>query len=233
MPSETEKGVIKPLAANAIHLIEWRLRSIDQTQSRVVLQEMHTCANCIPSPATAAPWASIWTVPRTTKACTRPFPSSTHHHSHQGHDFLESKLRSPVRIQSRWIHVAGFAERQICRDHADARRSPPRTTIMLRTSKTIGSSRSFIRPAEFFTGTTEQPVRGTRCPARTIQGTCKPMASGARRQVHRVRTSGIEGALLARRPMATHSNDPNETQIRYDLYRVLFKRREGRQSGAD
>ena len=38
MPSETEKGVIKPLAANAIHLIQWRLRSIDQPQSRVVLE---------------------------------------------------------------------------------------------------------------------------------------------------------------------------------------------------
>ena len=46
MPSETEKGIIKPLAANAIQLIEWRLRSIDQTQSRLVLTGMHTCANC-------------------------------------------------------------------------------------------------------------------------------------------------------------------------------------------
>jgi len=46
MPSETEKGVIKPLAANAIQLIQWRLRSIDQPQSRVVLEGMHTCANC-------------------------------------------------------------------------------------------------------------------------------------------------------------------------------------------
>ncbi len=46
MPSETEKGVIKPLAANAIQLIQWRLRSIDQPQSHVVLEGMHTCANC-------------------------------------------------------------------------------------------------------------------------------------------------------------------------------------------
>ena len=46
MPSETEKGVIKPLAANAIQLIQWRLRSIGQPQSRVVLEGMHTCANC-------------------------------------------------------------------------------------------------------------------------------------------------------------------------------------------
>jgi Flp pilus assembly protein TadD len=46
MPSETEKGVIKPLAAGAMQLIQWRLRSIDQPQSRVVLESMHTCANC-------------------------------------------------------------------------------------------------------------------------------------------------------------------------------------------
>jgi Flp pilus assembly protein TadD len=46
MPSETEKGVIKPLASNAIQLIQWRLRNIDRLESRVVLEGMHTCANC-------------------------------------------------------------------------------------------------------------------------------------------------------------------------------------------
>ncbi len=46
MPSETEKGIIKPLASNAIQLIQWRLRSIDQPQSKVVLEGIHTCANC-------------------------------------------------------------------------------------------------------------------------------------------------------------------------------------------
>lgn len=46
MPSETEKGIIKPLAPGAIRLIEWRLRSIDATESRVVLKDMVVCANC-------------------------------------------------------------------------------------------------------------------------------------------------------------------------------------------
>ena len=39
MPSETEKGVIKPLAQAAIPLIAWRLRDIAQPASRVVLEE--------------------------------------------------------------------------------------------------------------------------------------------------------------------------------------------------
>jgi len=46
MPSEAEKGVIKPLAAAAIPLIAWRLRDLAEPRSRVVLEGMHTCANC-------------------------------------------------------------------------------------------------------------------------------------------------------------------------------------------
>jgi Tfp pilus assembly protein PilF len=46
MPAETEKGVINPIPANAKQLIAWKLRSIDQPQSRTVLEGMHTCANC-------------------------------------------------------------------------------------------------------------------------------------------------------------------------------------------
>ena len=46
MPSETEKGIIKPLAPGAIRLINWRLRDIGKTESRVVLKDMVTCANC-------------------------------------------------------------------------------------------------------------------------------------------------------------------------------------------
>ena len=46
MPSETEKGVIKPLAQDAIGLIQWRVRNIGEPRSRVVLADMPTCANC-------------------------------------------------------------------------------------------------------------------------------------------------------------------------------------------
>jgi len=46
MPSENEKGVIKPLDAKAVPLIAWRLRSVGDTESRVLMQGLHTCANC-------------------------------------------------------------------------------------------------------------------------------------------------------------------------------------------
>lgn len=46
MPSETEKGFIKPLAASAVPLIAWRMRSVSEDSSHVVMTGLHTCANC-------------------------------------------------------------------------------------------------------------------------------------------------------------------------------------------
>jgi hypothetical protein len=46
MPSELEKGVIKPLAANMVPLIAWRLRNVGQSQSRLLMEGLPTCVNC-------------------------------------------------------------------------------------------------------------------------------------------------------------------------------------------
>ena len=46
MPSELEKGVIKPLAAEAIPLVAWRVRNVGELRSRVVMENLPLCANC-------------------------------------------------------------------------------------------------------------------------------------------------------------------------------------------
>lgn len=46
MPGEMEKGIVKPLAAAAIPTIKWRLRDISQPSAPVVMEHMPTCANC-------------------------------------------------------------------------------------------------------------------------------------------------------------------------------------------
>ncbi|MCP3982136.1 MAG: tetratricopeptide repeat protein [bacterium] len=46
MPSETKEGVIKPLDRTAGPLIAWRLRDVSRPDSRVLLRDMPTCANC-------------------------------------------------------------------------------------------------------------------------------------------------------------------------------------------
>ena len=46
MPTELERGVIKPLAAIALPLVAWRLRNVAEPASRVVMNNMPVCANC-------------------------------------------------------------------------------------------------------------------------------------------------------------------------------------------
>ena len=46
IPSPTVNGVIKPLPPFAIGLIAWRLRNVGETQSKIVMQGLPTCANC-------------------------------------------------------------------------------------------------------------------------------------------------------------------------------------------
>jgi Tfp pilus assembly protein PilF len=41
-----EKGPIQPLPRAAIPLIKWQIRNIGDPQSRVVMEKLHTCANC-------------------------------------------------------------------------------------------------------------------------------------------------------------------------------------------
>ena len=42
----SEKGSIQPLPTSALPLIKWRVRDISQPQSSVVMENLHTCANC-------------------------------------------------------------------------------------------------------------------------------------------------------------------------------------------
>ena len=46
MPSETETGVIKPLAPAGVPLIAWRLRDVGDAGSRLLMEGLHSCANC-------------------------------------------------------------------------------------------------------------------------------------------------------------------------------------------
>jgi tetratricopeptide (TPR) repeat protein len=46
MPTEVEKGVIKPIIPSAVPLVGWRLRNVAENASRLVMEGLPTCANC-------------------------------------------------------------------------------------------------------------------------------------------------------------------------------------------
>ena len=46
MPTQTEKGVIEPLALHAVRLVAWRVRNVAEPASRLVMTDLPMCANC-------------------------------------------------------------------------------------------------------------------------------------------------------------------------------------------
>ncbi len=46
MPTQTQTGIIQPLAAEAVRLIAWRLRNIAEPRSRLMMEGVPMCANC-------------------------------------------------------------------------------------------------------------------------------------------------------------------------------------------
>ncbi len=46
MPTQTEQGVIEPLALHAVRLVAWRVRNVAEPASRVVMTDLPMCANC-------------------------------------------------------------------------------------------------------------------------------------------------------------------------------------------
>jgi Flp pilus assembly protein TadD len=46
MPTELEKGVIKPIIPSAVPFIAWRLRYVGEPRGQLLLEDLPTCANC-------------------------------------------------------------------------------------------------------------------------------------------------------------------------------------------
>jgi len=46
MPTKTQEGVIQPLATSMFPLIQWRLRDLSKPTAPVVMEHLPTCANC-------------------------------------------------------------------------------------------------------------------------------------------------------------------------------------------
>ncbi len=118
MPSETEKGVIKPLAPKAIPLIAWRLRNMAEPRSRLLLTGMHTCANCHSFSRDGKTLGMDLDGPQNDKglyALVAVKPQM----SIRTEDMISwNRSRGPaVRAEPRRLHVAGFARWTVCRHH--------------------------------------------------------------------------------------------------------------------
>src|ERR1035437_5791277 len=226
MPSQGANGTVQPLSPAAIHLIRWRLRDIRQPESRTVLKDMPTCANCHSFSGDGKTMGIDVDGPANDKGLYAVVPVARHM-SIQNKDIVQwntdgqaGKVRvgfmSQVSPDGRYV-VSTFAGSAL-----DISNTYYVTNFKdYRFLQVFYPTRGILEWYDRAAGK-RQPLPGADDP-RYVQtdGVWSPDGKYivfARAEAKDPYPEGQKKAL--------HANDPNETQIQYDLYRIPFN--EGR-----
>ncbi|NNN18892.1 MAG: hypothetical protein HKL84_03445, partial [Acidimicrobiaceae bacterium] len=222
MPSTGEGGVVQPLAPDAVHLINWRLRDISQSQSRVVLHDMPTCANCHSFSADGKTLGIDVDGPRNDKGLYAIVPvrpqTTIRNEDVVAWNTDQTAGKSRVGFMSQ-VSPTG---RYVLTTFAGPERDLPGTYYVTnfkdyRFLQVFYPTRGILEWYDRTTGR-RQPLPGADDP-RYVQtdGVWSPDGS----YIVFARAEARDPYVRGQKP-ARYANDENETQIQYSLYRIPF-----------
>ncbi|MBZ5583038.1 MAG: tetratricopeptide repeat protein [Acidobacteriia bacterium] len=223
MPSELEKGVIKPLAQSAVPLIAWRLRYLRDPRSRLLLEGMHACANCHSFSADGGTLGMDLDGPQNDKGLYAIVPVhartsirnedviSWNSFNEQPAGRMRVGFMSQVSPDGQYVVTTVGAEKDLSRNYYVANFKDYRFLQVFYATR--GALAWYSRA----TGQ-RQSLPGADDP-RYVQTNGVWSPDG--RYIVFARAEA-QDAYPEGRPMAEYANDPNEAQVKYDLYRVPF-----------
>lgn len=231
MPSELEKGVIKPLAQSAVPLIAWRLRNIGESRSRLLLEGMHTCANCHSFSSDGRTLGMDLDGPQNDKGLYAIVPIhqrtsirnedviSWSSFSEQPAGRMRVGFMSQISPDGQYVVTTVGVEKDLSRNYYVANFKDYRFLQVFYVTRGVLAWYSRA------TGQ-RQSLPGADDP-RYVQTNGVWSPDG--RYIFFARAEA-QDAYPEGRPMAEHANDPNEAQVKYDLYRVPFNGGKGGQA---
>jgi hypothetical protein len=243
MPSETEKGVIKPLGPKAVPLIAWRLRNVADTHSRVVMQGIHSCANCHSFSRDGKTMGMDIDGPQNDTGLYAIVPvrrqMSIEKENVVAWSTFRGKLGGKLRVGfMSQVSPRGEYVVTTINDPAEgqsdyARRKLPKDLVM---NYYVANFKDYRFLQVFY------PTRGILAWYSRETARLQPLAGADDpRYVHTNAVWSPDGKYLvfaraeardaypAGVTPAERANDPNETQIQYDLYRIPFNEGRGGQ----
>jgi Flp pilus assembly protein TadD len=244
MPAETEKGVIKPLDPQAVPLIAWRLRNVAETSSRVMMEGIYSCANCHSASLDGKIMGMDVDGPKNDKGLYALFPIQPQAEIRKENVIawstfrgkLGGKLRvgfmSRVSPDGQYV-VTTINDPGLGQTDYERRRDPKD----LSDNYYVANFKQYRFLQVFYL------TRGILAWYSRQTGVLQPLpGADNERYVHTTATWSPDGQYLvfsraeARAPypegskLAEKANDPNETQIQYDLYRIPFNGGRGGQA---
>ncbi|HUB79374.1 MAG TPA: tetratricopeptide repeat protein [Bryobacteraceae bacterium] len=239
MPSEGKKGVISPLAPAAIGLIKWRLRYIDEPQSKVVMEKISTCANCHSFSADGKTMGLDVDGPQNDHGLYALIPVAKETEIRMQDVIQWPTVRDPdiPRLRAAFMSRISPDGRYVLStiDDADA--------VKRMTGRTLEDKYYVANFLDYRFLQVFYPTRGTLAwyDRQTNRLERLPGADDPRY----VQAGGVwsrDGKYIVFMrakaqnpyppgiPLANYANDPNETQVQYDLYRIPFNGGKGGQA---
>ncbi|HPA17800.1 MAG TPA: tetratricopeptide repeat protein [Verrucomicrobiae bacterium] len=217
MPSRTKEGVVKPLSDDAVPLVKWRLRDISKPASRVVLHDMPTCANCHSFASDGGRMSMDIDGPDGDKGAHAIMPVAARMSVERDDVFSWNDFRRQnpqgtkssglfPRISPDGRYVAATIHDEVyVQNYMD-----------FRFLQTFYPTKGIIAIYDKSSGEIDT-LPGADDP-QFVQS--NPVWSPDGKEVVFIRAAARDS--YGRGPRATYANDPNETPIQYDLYRVPF-----------
>jgi len=223
MPDAGIGEAVAPLAQSKIHLIHWRIRDIRQPESRTVLKDMPTCANCHSFSADGKTFGMDIDGPANDKGLYAVVPVQKHM-TIENKDMVHWNTDGKVGT----VRVGFMSQVSPNGQYVLSTFSGPSLNRMIdsyyvtnfmdyRFLQVFYPTRGILEYYNRATGLRE-PLPGADDPKYVqTDGVWSPDSKYivfARAEARDPRPAG--------QPRATHANDPFETQIQYDLYRIPF-----------
>ena len=225
-PESEERGVIKPLPDSVLPLIKWQLRYVSEEQSRTVMTGLPTCANCHSVSRDGRTLGIDVDGPQNDKGLyalipIKPISTMSNDYVIHWSAFSEERAQKRFGFMSQVSPDGKYVITSIDVPHAHGTRVVDRLYN--------GFYRNYGFGQVFF------PTRGVLAWYSREAGQLAPLPGAD--DPNYVQTSAFwspDGKYLvysraaAKDPYApgqntaTYANDPNETQIQYDLYRIPF-----------
>ncbi|MGC2299232.1 MAG: tetratricopeptide repeat protein [Acidobacteriaceae bacterium] len=225
-PESEERGVIKPLPDSVLPLIKWQLRYVSEPESKTVMTGLPTCANCHSVSRDGKTLGIDVDGPQNDKGLyalipVKPVSTMSNDYVIHWSAFSEERAQKRFGFMSQVSPDGKYVITSIDVPHAHGARVVDRLYN--------GFYRNYGFGQVFF------PTRGVLAWYSRESGGLTPLPGAD--DPDYVQTSAFwspDGKYLvysraaAKDPyapgqkQATYANDPNETQIQYDLYRIPF-----------